>query len=163
MEREKRALRTLAEKTESFIIEDKNGENVELKLYPLQLARLVLISEKLLGLDLVFDESNEDNPVKAMWQICATKARDVAEIIAIATLPTKEQIEEQLKERTDLIFWSPTMTPNAYANLLYYIVLQSYYGDFIKAIRSVKTLQVRISQDEATERIAMEGEASGDK
>ena len=43
-----RALGTLIEKPESFIIKDQQGDEVTLKLYPLQLGRLMLISDRLL-------------------------------------------------------------------------------------------------------------------
>ena len=92
----------------------------------------------------------------------AEKPREVAEIMAIATLRTKQEIDEQLKERTELILNSPSMTPTAISNVFMAIVFQSYYADFMSAIRSVKTLQVMITPMTEMERIAStEDEASG--
>lgn len=159
-----RALDTLTEKPESFEIETKEGETKTLYLYPLQLGRLAMISRLLLDLDLALDDDDTESAIKRMWTICSEKPRVVAEIIAIATLQTKQEIEDELKDRTDLILWSPTMQPGALVNILSAIVIQSYHEDFMKAIRSVKTLQVMISPMTAAERIATtEDEVSGDK
>lgn len=154
-----RAYKALVEKPEPFTIEGLDGKDVTLHLYPLQLARLMLISERLLDLDMVFDGG--ENDVKTMWKVCAEKADAVAEIIAIATLRTKQDIEERLQERIELLLHSPSMTPTAVTNLFMAIVFQSYYGDFLKAIRSVRTLQVEISPEPQAERIAMEVGAYG--
>lgn len=152
---DKRALKTFASaEYESFEIKDVNGDKVTLSLYPLQLGRLALISERLIDLDLAL-ENDAENDVKKMWQICSDMPDKVAEIIAIATLRTKEDVETQLSERTQLILNSPTMTANAIANVLMTIVFASYYGDFTAAIRSVKTLQVEVSQRTEAERIAI--------
>lgn len=154
MKTDKRALKTLASaEYESFEIEDVNGDKVTLFLYPLQLGRLALISERLLDLDLAL-ENDAENDVKKMWKICSEMPDKVAEIIAIATLRTKDDIETKLHERTQLILESPKMTANAIANVLLTIVLSSYFGDFTAAIRSVKTLQVEVSQRTEAERIA---------
>lgn len=135
---------------------------VTYKLYPLQLGRLALITERLIELDMCLD--NEDtNVVKVMWEICSTKAEQVAEIIAIATLRTRDDIENHIDERTKELLWSPTMTPQAMSNILYTIIFQSYFEDFMKAIRLAKILSVNISQEEREKRIATEGTAFGDK
>lgn len=161
---EQRALDTITEKPESFDIETQDGKTETLYLYPLQLGRLALISRRLLDLDLAMDDNDTEGAIKRMWTICSEKPREVAEIIAIATLRTKQEIEDELKDRTDLILWSPTMQPGALVNIISAIVIQSYHEDFMKAIRSVKTLQVMISPMMAAERIATtEDEASGDK
>lgn len=148
-----RAYSTLVEKPELFQIEDRQGKQVKLKIYPLQLGRLALISQKLLELDMVFDNEAKD-VVKQMWEVCSTKPQQVAEIVAIATLRTKEEIEEQLDSRIEELMWSPSMTPQAYVTLLQYIVFQSFHEDFMRAIRSVRTLRVEISQETKRERIA---------
>ena len=96
--------------------------------------------------------------------MCSEKPHEVAEIIAIATLRTKQEIDNYLKDRTEMIEWSPSINANALTNLLSAIILQSYHEDFMKAIRSVKTLRVIISPMMAAERIATtEDEAFGDK
>lgn len=160
---DKRALDVLTEKMESFELESESGKMVTLYLYPLQLGRLAIISRCLLDLDLVFDEEHVEDSVKQLWTICAEKPREVAEIIAIATLRTKQDIDKDFEQRVDLIMWSPTMTQQALANVLYTIVVQSYYADFMSAIRSVRTLRVMISQMTPTERIApTEAAASGE-
>lgn len=148
-----RALDTLVEQPESFEIETQAGDKLELKLYPLQLARLSLISRRLIELDMVFEDEKADD-IQMMWNICAEKPRQVAEIVAIATLRTKAEIENELKQRTELIYWSPSMTTTAYVHLLQCIVFQSYHADFMRAIRSVKMLRVSISQETKAERIA---------
>lgn len=159
---DKRALDILTDKHESFTIEGLDGKSVTLYLHPLQLGRLALITKRLLDLDVAFDGT--DNDVKTMWEVCAKKPKQVAEIIAIATLRTKQEIEDNLKERTELILNSPTMTPTAVSNVFMTIVFMSYYGDFLNAIRSVKTFQVMITPTQEMERIAStEGVASGDK
>jgi hypothetical protein len=55
------------------------------------------------------------------------------------------------------------MTPQALTNILYTIIFQSYYQDFMRAIRLVKILSVKISQEERGNLIAMAETASGDK
>lgn len=161
-QRDLRALSTLVEKPIPFEIENSEGTMVTYKLYPLQLGRLALITERLIELDMCLD--NEDtNVVKVMWEICSTKSEQVAEIIAIATLRTRDDIENHIEERTKELLWSPTMTPQAMSNILYTIIFQSYFEDFMKAIRLAKILSVNISQEEREKRIAMEGTAFGDK
>lgn len=158
---DKRAYRTLTEKAESFTIKSLDGEDITLYLYPLQLGRLAMISERLIDLDMAMS-GDADNEVQKMWKVCAEKPREVAEIMAIATLRTKQEIDEQLEERTELILNSPSMTPTAISNVFMAIVFQSYYADFMSAIRSVKTLQVMITPMTGMERIAStEDEASG--
>lgn len=160
---DKRALDVLTEKIESFELENKSGKKETLYLYPLQLGRLAIISRRLLNLDFVFDEEHVEDSVKQLWTICAEKPREVAEIIAIATLRTKQDIDKDFEQRVDLIMWSPTMTQQALANVLYTIVVQSYYADFMSAIRSVRTLRVMISQITPKERVAStEAAASGE-
>ena len=160
---DKRALDVLTEKIESFELENKSGKKETLYLYPLQLGRLAIISRRLLNLDFVFDEEHVEDSVKQLWTICAEKPRAVAEIIAIATLRTKQDIDANFEQRVNLVMWSPTMTQQALANVLYTIVVQSYYADFMSAIRSVRTLRVMISQITPKERIAStEAAAAGE-
>lgn len=152
----------LTDKTQSFEIEDKDGNKVTYKLHPLQLGRLALITERLIHLDLILDDPETD-VVKAMWEICSSEPRRVAEIIAIATLRTKDEIDNHLDERTNELLWSPTMTPQALTNILYTIIFQSYHEDFMKAIRLVKILSVKISQEDRESLIAMAETLSGDR
>lgn len=160
---DKRALDVLTEKMESFELESESGKKETLYLYPLQLGRLAIVSRRLLDLDFVFDEEHAEDSVKQLWTVCAEKPREVAEIIAIATLRTKQDVDANFEQRVDLIMWSPTMTQQALTNVLYTIVMQSYYADFMSAIRSVRTLRVVISQMTPTERIApTEAAASGE-
>lgn len=160
---DKRALDVLTEKMESFDLESESGKKETLYLYPLQLGRLAIVSRKLLDLDFVFDEEHAEDSVKQLWTVCAEKPREVAEIIAIATLRTKQDVDTNFEQRVNLIMWSPTMTQQALTNVLYTIVMQSYYADFMSAIRSVRTLRVMISQMTPTERIApTEAAASGE-
>lgn len=161
---EQRALDVITEKPESFEIETQDGNTETLYLYPLQLGRLALISRRLLDLDLELDDDSEEDAIKRMWTICAEKPHEVAEIIAIATLRTKQDIDNHLKDRTEMIEWSTSINATALTNILSAIILQSYHEDFMKAIRSVRTLRVIISPTMAAERIATtEDEASGDK
>lgn len=157
-----RALDILTDQAQTFEIEGGDGEKKTYKLHPLQLARLALISKRLIELDLILDDP-EGDVVKAMWKICSEKPRQVAEIIAIATLRTKDEIDNHLEERINELLWSPTMTPQAMSNILYTIIYQSYYEDFMKAIRLVKIISVNISQSESEKRIATEVIASGVK
>lgn len=159
---DKRAYNSLIEKAEEFEVLNQSGEMERLRIYPFQLGRLAEISTRLLKLDIAFN-GKDDNAVKKMWEICSTRPREVAEIIAIATLRTKEDIENHFDERVELLMWSPTMTADAYKVLLHHIVSISYYEDFTNAIRLVKTLQVSLSLNEVN-RIASitDGEPSGD-
>lgn len=141
------------EKDESFQIRSIDGsKEVTLHLYPLQLGRLMMISQRLLALDLAL--SGSDNDVRTMWRLCAEKPQEVAEIIAIATLRTKQEVEKNLRTRTELLMHSPTMQPSTVVQLLSWIVSQSYYADFTRAIRLVKMLQVEISPMTQASRIA---------
>lgn len=149
---DKRAMRILSEEPESFTIEGLDGKDIKLHLYPLQLGRLAMISERLIDLDIAFDAS-EDNDIKKMWKMCSEHPKTVAEIIAIATLRTRDDIEDKFEERTDLILNSPTMTPQAIANVFMAIIFQSYFADFMNTIRSAKTFQVMISPMTEMERI----------
>ena len=79
---DKRALDALTENYESFTLEDKDGHEAELHLYPLQLGRLAMISRRLINLDMALS-GNAENDVMKMWRICADKPHEVAEIIAI--------------------------------------------------------------------------------
>lgn len=157
-----RALAMLVETPQTFNIEDKDGNIITHKLYPLQLGRLALITERLIALDLILDDPETD-VVKMMWDICSNMPQKVAEIIAISTLRTREDIERLLEDRTNEILWSPTMTPQAMSNILYTIIFQSYHEDFMKAIRLVKILSVNISQESRENLIATEGTVYGDK
>lgn len=157
-----RALSMLVEKPQSFEIEDRDGKMQTYYLYPLQLGRLALITERLIHLDLILDDPDVDI-VKAMWDICSSEPQRVAEIIAIATLRTRHDIETLLEERTQELLWSPTMTPQALTNILYTIIFQSYHEDFMKAIRLVKILSVKILQQDRENLIATVGKPYGDK
>lgn len=154
---DRRMYNMLLDKAEQFQIMDRQGNEVTLELKPLQLGRLMMISDRLLDLDLIFDEEDTD-AVQKMWKICAERTREVAEIVAIATLNTKEEIDTQLEERTELLMWSPSMTPLAFANILFHIVTQSYHADFISAIRSVRMLRVGIANETEADRIASMGD-----
>lgn len=155
-----RLLRTMTEQPESFEIEGKDGNMISYRLYPLQLGRLELITERLIQLDLCLDNEDGANAVQQMWDICSTMPNKVAEIIAIATLRTREDIETKFEERIQEILWSPTMTPQAMANILYTIIFQTYHQDFMKAIRLVKILSVNLSQTDRESLIATEGTPS---
>lgn len=160
---ERRALDTLTEQTQSFQIKSPDGQqDIQLCLYPLQLGRLAMISRRLLDLDMDIS-GDAENEVKKMWEVCAEKPQEVAEIIAIATLQTKQEIDEQFDTRTQLILHSPTMTPVVVSALFSTIVFQSYHVDFMNAIRSVRMLQVEVSPKTKASRIATTGaEPSGD-
>ena len=151
------------EKDESFQIRSIDGsKEVTLHLYPLQLGRLMMISKRLLALDMAL--SGSDNDAREMWRICAEKPQEVAEIIAIATLRTKQEIDKNFRARTELLMHSPTMQPATVVQLLSWIVSQSYCEDFTRAIRLVKMLQVEISPMTPADRIAaMAGKPSGDE
>lgn len=157
---ESRALGMIADEPEFFEITDQDGKAHTLKLYPLQLGRLAMISKRLLSLDLVFDGDEDD--VQQMWRICSEKTCEVAEIIAISTLRTKEEIDNGLDDRVNLLLWSPSMTTDAYVGIMLVIVGQSYFADFTRAIRSVRMLRVNIAKETTAERIAsMEGKPFG--
>ena len=109
---DKRALSTLLEQPESFNIETMDGTQKTLFMYPFQLGRLAMISQRLIDLDLTLMDKESD-VVQKMWQVCADKPRKVAEIIALATLRTKQEVDEQLETRADELLWSPSMDTQA--------------------------------------------------
>lgn len=152
---ESRALGMIADEPEFFKIKDSKGDEHTLKFYPLQLGRLAMISKRLLALDMVFD--GEEDDVQQMWRICSERAQEVAEIIAIATLRTKEEIDKDFDDRVNLLLWSPSMTVEAYVHVMMFIVAQSYFGDFMKAIRSVRMLRINIADETTADRIAPMG------
>lgn len=152
---ESRALGMIADEPEFFKIKDSKGDEHTLKFYPLQLGRLAMIGKRLLALDMVFD--GEEDDVQQMWRICSDRAQEVAEIIAIATLRTKEEIDKDFNDRVNLLLWSPSMTVEAYVHVMMFIVAQSYFGDFMKAIRSVRMLRINIADETTAERIAPMG------
>ena len=67
---DKRAINVLTSNNESFGIEDMDGNEVTLCLFPLQLGRLAMITRRLLDLDILLDDNAED-PVEQMWKVCA--------------------------------------------------------------------------------------------
>lgn len=140
------ALDALLETKESFEIEDGEGNTVRLGLYPSSLGKMALMSKRLLDLDLTLDAFDGSDPLKEMWRICAERPRQVAEIIALATLRTKREIEERLEERTQLLLWSPSIDTRALVNLLHAIIGQGDCLGFMSAIRLLKTVRVNISQ-----------------
>ena len=93
-----------------------------------------MISRRLIDLDLIFDDEQMEGAVKRMWTICSEKSKEVAEIIAIATLRTQQEIEDMLKERTKLIYWSPTMDTTALTNILSTIVFQILLRGFYETL-----------------------------
>ncbi len=138
-------------KIETFDIKDKDGNDITLSIYPLQLARLSMISQKLRALNIDLDkmtEADENQSLNQMVEICAEKPRAVAEIIAIATLRTKKDIDEKLTERTDLIYWSPTSgNCKVLATLLEYVVMLCYDESFMDALKAVRVLRVNIGRE----------------
>jgi hypothetical protein len=161
---DKLAIDSIIQEYESFEIETDGGKKEVLHLYPLQLGRQMLISKRLIDLDIILEkigDSDKEDPLKAMWEVCSEKPMQVAEIIAIATLRTKEDIDTKLKERADMILWAPNMTTDALTVLLAYIVNSSDSTGFMSAIRSLKTLRVNISQSAKMDRIATAAKVSG--
>lgn len=160
---EARAIDALLETPEYFDLKGKSGEKEKFFLYPLSLGRLMMVSKRLLELDLTLSELGGDDPMKEMWRVCGDKPDKVAEIIAVSTLKTKEEIEKKLKERTEFFMWSEELTTQALANILYTIITQSFCEDFMNAIRLVKTLRVTVPKENPANLIARtEGKAPGE-
>ena len=124
-----------------------------------------MISRRLIDLDLIFDDEQMEGAVKRNVDHMLENPKEVAEIIAIATLRTQQEIEDMLKRADKNLYTGPpTMDTTALTNILSTIVFQSYYADFMNAIRLVRTLRVMISPTTTAERIATtEGAVSGDK
>ena len=86
-----------------------------------------------------------DKPFDEMLRVAEECTEDMMELIAIATLRDKQDMEK-LEERKDMLMWSPTMTQVAQANLLQVIVTQCFYADFVMAFKLVKMLPEIVSQ-----------------
>lgn len=142
-----------AAEVDSFELEDASGKVMTLHIYPFQLGRLGLIARRLLDLNLALNSNKPDDVVERLWTVCAEKPKEVAEIIAIATLRTKKEIDTLFEERVKLLLWSPAMTTDAFCKILYRIVSLSYYADFVNAIRVVRNMRLAISADAKTEHV----------
>ena len=89
-----------------------------------------MISRRLIDLDLIFDDEQMEGAVKRMWTICSEKSKEVAEIIAIATLRTQQEIEDMLKERTKLILVPYNGYNSSYKHFVHHrisILLRGFY------------------------------------
>ncbi len=83
-----------------------------------------------------------EGAVKRKVDYMSENKKEVAEIIAIATLRTQQEIEDMLKRADKNLYTGPQAmdTPTALTNILSTIVFQPYYADFMNAWSLVRTL-----------------------
>lgn len=140
-----RAEQAIIESPLEFEIEKINGKKEKLWIYPFSAGRLIKAAGLIRRMKLTAEALTGDKPFDEMMRVAEDCTEDLIELIAIATLRDKEDME-RLEERKDLLMWSPTMTQVAQANLLQVIVTQCFYADFVKAFRLVKMLPEIVSQ-----------------
>ena len=140
-----RAEQAIIESPLEFEIEKINGKKEKLWIYPFSAGRLIKAAGLIRRMKLTAEALTGDKPFDEMLRVAEECTEDMMELIALATLRDKQDMEK-LEERKDMLMWSPTMTQVAQANLLQVIVTQCFYADFVTAFRLVKMLPEIVSQ-----------------
>lgn len=140
-----RAEQAIIESPLEFEIEKINGKKEKLRIYPFSAGRLIKGAGLIRRMKLTAEALTGDKPFDEMLRVAEECTEDMMELIALATLRDKQDME-RLEERKDMLMWSPTMTQVAQANLLQVIVTQCFYADFVNAFRLVKMLPEIVSQ-----------------
>lgn len=140
-----RAEQAIIESPLEFEIEKINGKKEKLRIYPFSAGRLIKGAGLIRRMKLTAEALTGDKPFDEMMRVADDCTEDLIELIALATLRDKEDME-RLEERKDMLMWSPTMTQVAQANLLQVIVTQCFYADFVNAFKLVKMLPEIVSQ-----------------
>lgn len=140
-----RAEQAIIESPLEFEIEKINGKKEKLWIYPFSAGRLIKAAGLIRRMKLTAEALTGDKPFDEMLRVADECTEDMMELIALATLRDKQDMEK-LEERKDMLMWSPTMTQVAQANLLQVIVTQCFYADFVMAFKLVKMLPEIVSQ-----------------
>ena len=140
-----RAEQAIIESPLEFEIEKINGKKEKLWIYPFSAGRLIKAAGLIRRMKLTAEALTGDKPFDEMLRVADECTEDMMELIALATLRDKQDMEK-LEERKDMLMWSPTMTQVAQANLLQVIVMQCFYADFVTAFKLVKMLPEIVSQ-----------------
>jgi len=140
-----RAEQAIIESPLEFEIEKINGKKERLWIYPFSAGRLIKAAGLIRRMKLTAEALTGDKPFDEMLRVAEECTEDMMELIALATLRDKQDMEK-LEERKDMLMWSPTMTQVAQANLLQVIVTQCFYADFVTAFKLVKMLPEIVSQ-----------------
>jgi len=140
-----RAEQAIIESPLEFEIEKINGKKEKLWIYPFSAGRLIKAAGLIRRMKLTAEALTGDKPFDEMLRVADECTEDMMELIAIATLRDKQDMEK-LEERKEMLMWSPTMTQVAQANLLQVIVTQCFYADFVMAFKLVKMLPEIVSQ-----------------
>lgn len=140
-----RAEQAIIESPLEFEIEKINGKKEKLWIYPFSAGRLIKAAGLIRRMKLTAEALTGDKPFDEMLRVAEECTEDMMELIALATLRDKQDMEK-LEERKDMLMWSPTMTQVAQANLLQVIVTQCFYADFVMAFKLVKMLPEIVSQ-----------------
>ena len=140
-----RAEQAIIESPLEFEIEKINGKKERLWIYPFSAGRLIKAAGLIRRMKLTAEALTGDKPFDEMLRVAEECTEDMMELIALATLRDKQDMEK-LEERKDMLMWSPTMTQVAQANLLQVIVMQCFYADFVMAFKLVKMLPEIVSQ-----------------
>jgi hypothetical protein len=140
-----RAEQAIIESPLEFEIEKINGKKERLWIYPFSAGRLIKAAGLIRRMKLTAEALTGDKPFDEMLRVAEECTEDMMELIALATLRDKQDVEK-LEERKEMLMWSPTMTQVAQANLLQVIVTQCFYADFVMAFKLVKMLPEIVSQ-----------------
>ena len=140
-----RAEQAIIESPLEFEIEKINGKKEKLWIYPFSAGRLIKAAGLIRRMKLTAEALTGDKPFDEMLRVAEDCTGDLMELIALATLRDKQDMEK-LEERKEMLMWSPTMTQVAQANLLQVIVTQCFYADFVMAFKLVKMLPEIVSQ-----------------
>ena len=140
-----RAEQAIIESPLEFEIEKINGKKEKLWIYPFSAGRLIKAAGLIRRMKLTAEALTGDRPFDEMLLVAEECTEDMMELIALATLRDKQDMEK-LEERKEMLMWSPTMTQVAQVNLLQVIVTQCFYADFVMAFKLVKMLPEIVSQ-----------------
>lgn len=115
-------------------------EGVKYEIHPPTLGKMQILSKLYLQLD-IDEKAFSDKPHKESMRICESKTDAVCEIMAVATLQTKEELldESKVKERATLFKWS--CKPQDFATCIMAILTLIDYENFITSIRLTKILR----------------------
>lgn len=125
----------ITQKPIRFSVQDKKFE-----IHPPTLGKMQILSKLYLQLDI--DENGfKDEPYREAMRICENKTDLVCQIMAIATLSSKEDMldDEKISERADFFKWN--CFPEDFGTCLLAILTQVDYANFMTSIRLTKMLR----------------------
>ena len=138
-----------AEKAVSDAIVEKplrfNVGKQKFAIYPPTLGKMQLLSRCYLELD-IDEKALADEPHLEAMRICEAKTATVCRLMSIATF--KEQVDllddEKIKERADFFKWNTK--PQDFSTVLFALLTQVEYANFMSSIRLTKTLRQNASK-----------------